>query len=142
MASRYEIAIVGAAGTTGAAQMELRAASTDSLWLKEVGITTNAATATIIGLCKTPNASTLGSLTVGNAVNGGAAAVGGIATTWGTAPTTPSVIYRRIGLPAAIGNSVIWTFQGDGLLVPASSFLCLWNFAANSIVTAYWVWEE
>lgn len=142
MASRYELAIVGAAGTSGAAQMELRAVSTDAVWLKEVGITTNAATATLIGLCKTPNASTLGSLTVGNAVNGGAAAVGGITTTWGTAPTTPSVVYRRIGLPAAIGNSVIWTFQGDGLLIPAGTFVCLWNYALNSIVTAYWVWEE
>lgn len=142
MASRYEVAIVGAAGTTGAAQMELRAGASDAVWLRELGITLNAATATNIALCKTPNASTLGSVTLGNAVNGGPAAAAGITTTWTTAPTTPSVIYRRIGLPAAIGNSMIWTWPGDGLLIAAGTFVCLWNFATNSIVTSYWSWEE
>src|ERR1035437_10101406 len=143
MASRYELGITGGVGTSGGASAALRAASTDAIWLKEVGVFLNAATASTIGLGKpaaigvTPT-----SPIVGLATNGGAEAVGATAVAWGTPPTSPAQFYRRIGLPAAIGNGIIWTFQGDGLLIPASGSIVLWNLALNSVVSAYFVWEE
>ena len=74
--------------------------------------------------------------------NGGAAAVGATAVAWGTTPTIPTQFYRKLGLAAAIGNGIIWTFQGDGLLIPASSSIVVWNLATNSVASIYWVWEE
>ncbi len=143
MASRYELGIAGGVGTTGVAAAELRAGAADAIWVKEVGIFISAATASVFGLGKpaaigvTPTTPILG-----QATNGGAAAVGATAIAWGTPPTVPAQFYRRIGLPAAIGNGIIWTFQGDGLLIPASSSIVIWNLGTNSVVTAYFVWEE
>src|ERR1035437_7168186 len=143
MASRYELGITGGVGTSGVASAELRAGSADAIRLKEVGVFLNAATASTLGLGKpaaigvTPTSPILGQTS-----NGGAAAVGATAIAWGTPPTIPTQFYRRIGLPAAIGNGIIWTFQGDGLLIPASGSIVIWNLASNSIVTCYFVWEE
>jgi hypothetical protein len=145
MASRYELGVNGGAGTIAVAQAELRAISTDSIWVKEIGLFLNAATASSIGLGRPANSGSVagGTLVLGQATNGGVAAVGGVVTTgWTTAPTAPTIFLRRIGLPAAIGNGIIWTFQGDGLLVPGGGSLVIWNIAASSIASLYFVWEE
>lgn len=55
---------------------------------------------------------------------------------WETAPTIPANFLRRISLPATIGTGVIWTFP-EGLTIPVSSGLVLWNLALNSVLDAY-----
>ena len=143
MASRYELGIVGGTASLAMAQCELRAGAADSIWVKEVGVFLNAATASTIGLGKPANTPAGGTPVLGQATNGGAAAVGGVVTTgWSTAPTAPTIFYRRMGLPAAIGNGIIWTFQGDGLLIPVAGSLVVWNVTLGAIASVYWVWEE
>lgn len=55
---------------------------------------------------------------------------------WGTGPTSPTAFFRRISLPATVGTGVIWTF-GDGIVIPVSSSIVLWNLGNNSTVNAY-----
>jgi hypothetical protein len=143
MASRYGLGIVGGTASLGLAQCELRAGPVDCIWVKELGIFLNAATASTIGFGKPANVPAGGSPVLGQATNGGSPAVGGVVSSgWSTAPTAPTIFYRRMGLPAAIGNGIIWTFEGDGLLVPQSGALVVWNITLGSIASIYWVWEE
>jgi len=55
---------------------------------------------------------------------------------WGTDPTIPSAFLRRIALPGTIGTGVIWTFP-EGLVIPVSSSIVLWNLDTNSVIDAY-----
>jgi len=59
---------------------------------------------------------------------------------WGTKPTIPTAFLRRISLPATIGTGVIWTFP-EGLTIPVSDGLVLWNLDTNSVLDAYAVVE-
>jgi hypothetical protein len=59
---------------------------------------------------------------------------------WGTKPTIPAAFLRRIALPAVIGTGVIWTFP-EGITIPVSYSLILWNLASNSLLDAYAVVE-
>lgn len=80
-----------------------------------------------------------------------ATGTGVLVTAWATlAPTVSSTAYfRRFAAVAAIGNGVIWTFDGDnGLIVPgsagATSELVVTNLVAvapGTIETTF-VWEE
>jgi hypothetical protein len=146
MANRYSLGIVGGSGTSGVAQCEFRAGSTDSAWIREIGVFLNAATASTIGLGRPANDGSVagGTVTLGQTENGAIAAVGGIVTTgWSTSPTAPTNFLRRMGLPAAIGNGIIWTWpNGDGLFVAAGRSLVIWNLATNSVASIYFVWEE
>jgi hypothetical protein len=141
----YELSVAGGAGTISVAQAELRAASTDAIYVYEVGVSLTAATASSIGLGRPANSGSVagGTLAVGLGNDQDvAAAVGGIVTTgWTTAPTAPTNFFRRIGLPAAIGNGVIWTWP-RGLRVKQGTSLVLWNITASSIANIHFVWEE
>lgn len=55
---------------------------------------------------------------------------------WETGPTVPANFFRRIALPATIGTGVIWTFP-EGLVIPVSSSVVLWNLGTNSVLDAY-----
>ena len=55
---------------------------------------------------------------------------------WGTPPTAPTAFLRRIALPATIGTGVIFSFP-EGLVIPVSSSIVLWNLGANSVLDAY-----
>lgn len=59
---------------------------------------------------------------------------------WGTKPTIPTAFLRRIALPAVIGTGVIWTFP-EGVVIPVSSSIILWNLGTNSVLDAYAVVE-
>jgi hypothetical protein len=58
------------------------------------------------------------------------------AVAWGTAPTIPTAYLRRISLPGTVGTGVIWTF-GDGIIMPVSSSLILWNIGTNAVADVY-----
>ena len=55
---------------------------------------------------------------------------------WATPPTVPAAFLRRVSLPATIGTGVIWTFP-EGLIIPVSYGLVLWNIATGSAIDAY-----
>jgi len=50
-----------------------------------------------------------------------------------TAPTIPAQFFKRIGFPATIGASILWTFD-EGLYIPAAGTIVLWNLATNGVV--------
>ena len=141
----YELAVVGGAGTTGVAQAEFRAGA-DPAYIREVGIFLNAATASTIGLGRPANNGSVagGTVTLGqaNVQDDSAAAAGFVTTGWSTAPTVPTQFFRRIGLPAAIGNGIIWTWGERGLRVKQATSLVVWNLATNSVASISFVWEE
>ena len=55
---------------------------------------------------------------------------------WATPPTAPTAFLRRIALPATIGTGVIFSFP-DGLVIPVSSSIVLWNLGTNGVLDAY-----
>lgn len=137
----YSLALRTVDGTSAAAALEIRTGATPGrARLMELGFTLVAATASVYGLGR-PQA--IG-ITPAGAVDflphdsNDVLASGVIQadTAWGTGPTVPLNFIRRIGLPATIGTGVIWTF-GEGIVIPVSSSLVLWNLAANSVVDAY-----
>ena len=59
---------------------------------------------------------------------------------WDTKPTVPTAFLRRVSLPATVGTGIIWTFP-EGLVIPVSSSLILWNLGTNGVLDAYAVVE-
>lgn len=110
----------------------------------EIGITLAAATASTFGLGR-PQA---GGVTPTSPVDfqvedpNDVLASGVIqsALAWGTAPTEPANFFRRVSLPATIGTGIIWTFP-QGLVIPVSSSLVIWNISAVGIADMYAIAE-
>lgn len=60
-----------------------------------------------------------------------------------TQPTAPSNFMRRISLPNAIGAGIIWTWEINGLNVPASGNFVIWQASALAVTYDVYVrWEE
>lgn len=141
----YELAVVGGAGTINVAQCELRAGA-DPVYVREIGLFLNAATASTIGLGRPANNGSVagGSVTLvqANCQDDPAATSGIVTSGWSTPPTVPTQFFRRIGLPAAIGNGIIWTWGERGLRIKQGTSLVLWNIAASSVASLYFVVEE
>ena len=137
----YTYAVRTSDGSNAAAAWEIRAGATPGrVRLMEIGFFLVAATASIIGLGR-PAAIGITPTTPKNFVpydSNDVIASGVIQSSlaWGTGPTVPADFLRRIALPATIGTGVIWTF-GDGIVIPVSKSLILWNLAANSVLDAY-----
>ena len=51
---------------------------------------------------------------------------------WGTGPTVPVAFYERVSLAAAVGAGIIWTFP-DGLVIPYSESIVIWNITATGV---------
>ena len=131
--------------TSGEATWELRSGTNSRLYIRELGIFMGAATASTFGLGR-PAAIGITPTTpvVGQAHDpADAAGIGATALAWATKPTTPtsSIYLRRIGLPAAIGAGVIWTFN-EPLIVSVSSSIVVYNLATNGVADIYVTWEE
>lgn len=128
-------------GTDAAAAWEIRTGSTPGrAKLLEIGFCLAAATASIIGLGR-PQAigdtpTTPVDFLPEDPNNVLASGVIQSALAWGTGPTVPTAFLRRIGLPATVGVGVIWTFP-EGIVIPVSSSIVLWNLGTNSVLDAY-----
>jgi hypothetical protein len=148
MGSIYTHAARTSDTVSGHAIWALRATAQGRLHLRELGIFLGAATASTFGLGRPAAIGVLPtSAVLGQAEDSAdAVAVGSTAVAWTTsAPTAPtsSIYLRRIGLPAAIGAGIIWTWpEGPGLIVPVSSEIVLYNLATNGVVDIYARWEE
>ena len=132
-------------GVTAAnAAFEFRAGA-QTCFVYELGLFLNAATASILGLGRPANNGSVAGGTVGvgqNIDEDGAAALAGIVLSgWTTAPTAPTNFMRQIGLPAAIGNGIVWSWP-RGLRVKAARSLVVWNIATSSALRYYVAWEE
>ena len=137
----YNLAVRTSDGSNAAAAWEIRTGATPGrARLMEIGFFLVAATASIVGLGR-PAAIGITPTSPVNFVPSDpndviASGIIQSSLAWGTGPTIPAAFLRRIALPATIGTGVIWTF-GDGIVIPVSSSLILWNLAANSVLDAY-----
>ncbi len=139
----YSLSLNTTVTTTGAAAMDLRAASTNSPRIMEVGLNLGAATASTYGLGRSGNTPTQTSPVLVLAENpGDPTGLSGSAVAWSVAPTVPTNFFRRVSLPATIGSGIIWTFP-RGLVLAASGTMLIWNLATNSASTnLWWVVDE
>lgn len=124
---------------------DIRTAATDRIFVLEIGIFSTAATAITAGVIRPLTTGTTSTTTAGQAEDpANPAGTGLIGTAWSVTPTiaaTP-IYLRRFVTPAAIGNGIIWTFGGVGLVVPASSSLLVWNIAIGPVCDIYVAWDE
>lgn len=145
--ARYAAGFTTTATAAAAAIADLRSGSGERLYVREIGLFLAAATASSVGLYRPSTLGTASTTVAGQPVDpADAAATGSIGTAWSVAPAvSTNVPIRKAALPAAIGNGIIWTFPDrNGLVVPVSSSLLLWNWGAgaNSILNGYIEWEE
>jgi hypothetical protein len=147
----YEIGAATVAAATVATYATLQGATTRDIEVDEVGFFCNAATASSVQICRPANTPVATGTSLLNAVNPDVAVAGvsTYASTWSTPPTTPTVIFRRITLPATIGAGYVAAWQpGFGLALSKTAgttqWLVLWNFGAGtgSVLQAYFRAEE
>jgi hypothetical protein len=138
---KVSLGVRTSSGTTGTAAWEIITGATPGrAKVMEIGFFLAAATASTIGLGRPAAVGITPTTPVDflpedpNDVL--AAGVVQSAVAWGTGPTIPAAFLRRIALPATIGTGVIWTFP-EGLVIPVSSSLILWNLGTNSVLDAY-----
>jgi hypothetical protein len=143
--ARYALSVLTTGTASGAAAWEIRTSANVRARIMEIGVFLNAATASLIGLGRpaaigvTPT-SPVDFLPEDSADPTVASQVQS-ALAWTTGPTAPTQFLRRVGLAAAIGSGVIWTWQ-NGLVIPVSSSVVLWNLQLNSALQAYAVIDE
>ncbi|MHA1481891.1 MAG: hypothetical protein ACTSQA_00450 [Candidatus Heimdallarchaeaceae archaeon] len=138
---KLSLAVRTASGTDAAAAWEIRTGATPGrVKVIEIGLFLAAATASIIGLGR-PAVTGITPTTPVDFLPEDpddviATGIAQSSLAWGTGPTVPTEFIRRIALPATIGTGVIWTFP-EGLIIPVSDSLVLWNLSTNSVLDAY-----
>ena len=122
---------------------EIRTAATDRAYVFEIGITINAATASVFGLGRPAAIGVTPTSPVTFLAEDPGAPASTVQATlaWATGPTVPANFLRRISLPATVGAGVIWTFP-RGLIIPISSSIVLWNITATSVADVYAVIDD
>lgn len=141
--SIYSLSLNSTVGTTAAAAMDLKAASTNTPSIMEIGLNLGAATASTYGLGRSSNVPTQTAPVLVQAEDPSKpAGLSGCAVAWSVAPTVPAQFLRRIALPATVGAGVIWTFP-RGLVLAVSASMLLWNLATNAAsANAWWIVDE
>ena len=142
---KYTLGVRTLSGTAGAAAWEIRTGATPGrAKLVELGFFLAAATASQFGIGR-PQAigdtpTTPVDFLPDDPNDVLASGVIQSALAWGTGPTVPTAYRRRISLPATVGSGVIWTWP-EGLVIPVSNSIVLWNIGTNAVVDAYAVVE-
>lgn len=143
--SDYRAAVTTVAAAAGASFCAIRAGASRSVKIKEIGAFCNAATASSMQLIRPSNTPVATTSVLGQADDDTAnVSQTYIDTVWSTAPLIAAMVpLQRVVLPATIGAGVIWTFP-NGLHIPVSSSLILWNYGAaiGSALSFYASWEE
>lgn len=147
----YEGGIASVAAAAAASYATLKGDTTRDVELDELAMYCNAATASSILLGRPANTPVDTTTVLLNArkPDSQVAALTRWGTAWSTAPTVPTVVFRRITLPATIGAGVVWVWAyGFGIdlskTVGSTMWLVLWNFGAGagSVLNCYAVVEE
>jgi len=139
----YSVANRTSGVTSATATQEIRTAAADRAAIMEIGLTINAATASVFGL-GTPAAigvTPTAPVTVLAEDTGSPAGTVTTALAWATGPTVPANFFRRVSLPATIGAGIIWTFP-RGLMIAISSSKVLWNIVTGSVADTWVVVDE
>lgn len=139
----YSLANRTTATGAAAACLETRTAASDRAFLMELGITINAATASVFGLGR-PAAIGISPTTPVTVLAEDSSAPAGTVQTalaWGTGPTVPANFFRRVSTPATAGAGIIWTFP-RGLVIPVSSSVVLWDITTVSVADVWVVVDE
>jgi hypothetical protein len=142
----YEIGAASVAAATVASYHSMHAATADAARLREYGAFCNAATASPFLLGRPANTPVATTSTLFNATNPDVdtAAVTNFDTAWSTAPTTPTVIYRRVALPATIAAGIVFVWgEGDEIVMSktagSNQWLVTWNYSGStgSVLNCY-----
>lgn len=111
--------------------------ATNAVKITELKIIIGSATASefSLGLASSAGTQTSGESPL-NLVLGGTAGTSKIATAWSVDPGVPADYIDGVTFPATIGSMIYWSWP-EGLYVPVSSELVLWNTsgATNSAIT-------
>jgi len=106
--------------------------STNAVKIYDMSIQIGVATLSELGLGLAAAAGTQsGGVPPLNTVLGGTAGSCTIATAWSASPTVPTNYVKGGALGGTIGNMIYWNWV-DGLEVPVSSELVLWNVGSGS----------
>lgn len=142
----YEQGLASVAAATGAAYLTMHASTTDSARLREFGAFCNAATASPFLIGRPANTPVATTSVLFNAINPDTdtAAITNMDTAWSTAPTTPTVIYRRVALPATIAAGIIFVWnEGEEILMSktagSNQWIVIWNYSGStgSVLNTY-----
>lgn len=145
--ARYSASVTKTTSASAAWQLQIRQSSAArSLRLLELGIWTTTAVAGTYTLERSNSVGATFTSTAGKAEDPLSSAGGGVIdTAITTAPTreaTP-IPFRQVVFPATIGSGVIWTFGTDGLIVPASGGLLIWQTTTAAVgLAVYAAWAE
>lgn len=136
----YRIGKATGAATTGSAAATVQGGTTVAAEVLAYGYFLNAATASSIEAARPANTPAATSPTLLNAINPdqAPAAIASLGTAWGTAPTTPTVLFDLITLPATIGAGYFFgpVPVGAGIALSkvagSTAWLVFWNFGAGT----------
>lgn len=153
MSARYELGLNRAGvNTANTVLAELRASSSARIFLEEVGISMAVlpSTAPRFVLTRPNNSPAGGTNNVPNAMDpaDGAALSSFFLTGQSTVPTfaTSGPFLQAGGLPLTLGAGLLWTFPGQGLVIPLSGSLLLANLNASGATLGsfdfYFKWRE
>lgn len=137
--ARTGIAVSKASGAAAGAVVALRAANANrDARLFEISVFAGTAVAGTVGIGRPASAGTSSASTgpIAQAMGYDNQALVGTAvvdTAWSSAPTAPTIPWKRAVLPATIGAGVIWTFP-DGIIVPANGgTIIVWQFSTAAV---------
>jgi hypothetical protein len=154
MAGKYSIGFLSAAAGPGAAyavlQNPVASATGMRLKVREVGFTSNANTSMPLALAYivAGGLGTASGTTPAGIPNDDAdkqTALGTLATTWSSPPTTPTLFFRRFFGVATAGSGYVWNFEDDPLIISPTAGLALWNpdgSLTGPQLAAWFKWTE
>lgn len=153
MAGTFEVAIQAPSAAAGSPICMLQNTGSTGqprLRLLELGLTTNAATLSQVGLVRAISLGTPSGVPAPGQVDDdldNQVAVGKMVNGWSIAPTIAGTPYylRQIVAAAQQGSGIVWTWPADRpLVVSPGAGLILWNFGSGntSALTVYAAWGE
>lgn len=122
------------AAATAAAYFTINTTANRRALLREIGASTTAATASSLGLGVPANTPTTTTTIVPQAHDAAdAVSTALLGTAWGTAPTAPTIFFRKFTLAAAVGSGIGWKLALDERIIMAkSTWFCGWNYGAST----------
>lgn len=142
----FAVAGSPAAPATAAAYCSLLTTANRRALLREVGASTTTAVASSIGLGVPANTPTVTTSIVPQAHDvADAVSTTLMITVHGTAPTSPTIFFRKFTLGAAVGAGVIWKLALDERIIMAkTTWFTAWNYGAGtaSQVDFYFEYDE
>lgn len=145
--ARYAASATKTTGAAAAWAFQLRQTSTArSIRVREVGLFSTTAAAGTFTLERSNSTGATFTTTVAGTPEDPLSGAGGgtLDTAITTAPTrlaTP-LPFRQVSFPATAGSGIVWVF-GDGLVIPASGGLLIWQTSALAVgLSTYFVFDE